>query len=79
MCAVSHRTSDSHVDAKLGDKIISKSIRAKLMREITEKFNYQLLIRTKPEYVQNLNKKFFYGYNFFKIDDEYWRDALYWQ
>ena len=49
------------------------------MKEITEKFGYQRLIHSKPEHVRNLYKKFNYGYKFFKLDEVYWKDALYWQ
>ena len=79
MCAVSHKDSDHHEDAKIGNSTISKKIRAILMKEITEKFGYQRLIHSKPEHVRNLYKKFNYGYNFFKLDKVYWKDALYWQ
>ena len=79
MCAVSHKTSDTHEDAKVGKSTISKTIRASLMKEITEKFNYQRLILSNPEYVKNLHKKFFFGENFFDINNDYWKDSLYWQ
>ena len=79
MCAVTHKTSDHHENAQIGNSTISKSIRAVLMKEITEKFGFQRLIESKPEYVKNLHKKFMYGYRFFKLDEAYWKDALYWQ
>ena len=79
MCAVSHKSSDQHENAVIGNLTISKNIRAKLMKEITEKFKYQRLIYSKPEYVKSIHKKFVFGKNIFNLKDDFWKDVLYWQ
>ena len=78
LCAASDRSSRFHQNAKIGNSTILHNIRQKIIKEIIEKFHYQRLNVTKPEYVQNLDKKYMFGNNFFDLKDSYWKDALVW-
>lgn len=51
------------------------------MRKMTKKYNYQLLSAIKPEYVSNINRKYFYGDKrpLFNLSDNLWNGSLYWQ
>ena len=79
MCAVSEKSANNHENAKIGNSSASHDIRIKLMREITQYYNYTRLNLTKPDYVENIHKKFVYGDNLFNISDIMWKDALFWQ
>ena len=79
MCAASHKSASKHDDAKVGNKNIKTRTRDILIKEITNKFNYQRLVYTKPDYVNNISKIYVYGNNFFNLSDPMWNKALYWQ
>ena len=79
MCAASHKSASKHDDAKVGNKNIKTRTRYILIKEITNKFNYQRLVYTKPDYVNNISKIYVYGNNFFNLSDPMWNKALYWQ
>ena len=75
----SHKSASKHDDAKVGNKNIKTRTRYILIKEITNKFNYQRLVYTKPDYVNNISKIYVYGNNFFNLSDPMWNKALYWQ
>ena len=82
MCAASDKSAHLHINARIGDSIITHHIRAKIRKETTIKFNYQPLISSNPEYVQNISKNFVFGYlknPLFNLSNPLWNDALYWQ
>ena len=79
LCAASDKSAAKHESAKLGDSKISGNIRMKLIKEITNKFNYQLLILSNPNYAKNIKKKYFYSDKFFNLSDNLWKEALFWQ
>ena len=79
LCAASHKSAAKHENAKLSKKKLSDNIRKKLIKDIPNKFNYQLIIKSNPNYVKNIRKKFFYSNNFFNLSDALWKDSLYWQ
>ena len=78
-CAASDISAIKHESPSIGKLIINSDIRRKLIKEIANKFNYQPLIFSKPIYVKNIHKKYFYGDKFFNLSDDLWKDALYWQ
>ena len=52
------------------------------MKQIATKFNYQILMSLKQEYVKNIPSKFVYGNlknPLFNLSDNLWKDALFWQ
>ena len=79
MCAASDNSSREHVSAIIGTSQNKYNMRSKLMKEIIEKFNYQRMIYSKPDYVQNMSKKFVYGYNIFNLSDDLWKESVFWQ
>ena len=82
MCAASDKSSIEHVNARVGNSIIIHDIRQKIMKEIAKKFNYQLLISLNHEYVNNISKKFIFGNlenPLFNLNDNIWKDVLFWQ
>ena len=79
MCAASDKSSFDHVNATIGNSTISHGVRKKLIEEIIRNFNYQLLIKVKPEYVESIHKKYFFGENLFYLNDSIWKDVLFWQ
>ena len=79
LCAASDKSATKHESAKLGDSKVSDNIRTKLIKEITNKYNYKLLIMSNPEYVKNIHKKYLYGDKFFNLTDDLWKDVLFWQ
>jgi len=79
MCAASDKSSLSHENAVIGKSSISHDIRMKLIKEIIQNFNYQRLYLVKPEYVENIHKKFVYGEKLFNLNDSIWKDVLFWQ
>ena len=78
-CASSDVSAIKHANPAIGKLNITYNIRARLIKEIVKKFNYQPLILSKPTYVKNIHKKYFYGYKFFNLSEDIWKDALYWQ
>ena len=78
MCAASDKSSLSHENAVVGKSSISHDIRMKLIKEIIQNFNYQRLYLVKPEYVENIHKKFVYGEKLFNLNDSIWKEVLYW-
>ena len=78
-CASSDVSAIKHANPTIGKLNITYNIRARLIKEIVKKFNYQPLILSKPTYVKNIHKKYFYGYKFFNLSEDIWKDALYWQ
>lgn len=82
MCAASDKSAFMHSNAKIGDSNITTSIRKQIMKETTNKFNFPLLIKSNPEYVKNISKKFVFGNSknpLFNLSDLKWNDVLYWQ
>ena len=79
MCAVSDKSARSHEKAKIGNTTITNDERKKLIKEIAEKFNYKVLISIKPNYVENIYKKYVFGDHLFNLNDSIWKDALFWQ
>ena len=79
MCAASDKSAHKHENAKVGDSIINHKIRSSLIKEIIEKFNYQRLIITKPNYVKNIHKKYITRNKIFILNDTIWKDTLYWK
>ena len=79
MCAASDKSASIHEVAKIGEAKISHLIRRKLMEEIIKKINYTRLIISKPEYVENIHKKYVYGDKIFNLNSILWKNALYWQ
>ena len=80
-CAVTDLSSDFHMNAQIGNQSIKHNIRSICMRKMTKKYNYQLLSAIKPEYVSNINRKYFYGDKrpLFNLSDNLWNGSLYWQ
>ena len=82
MCAASDSSANVHDDAKIGKIASSHNIRKELMKKTANRFNYQLLIKSKPEYVRSIHKKFVYGSQknpLFNLSDAIWKDVLFWQ
>ena len=79
LCAASDKSAHNHENAKVGDSIVSHEVRNRLIKEIIERFKYQRLILTKPDYVKNINKKFITRDRLFILNDTIWNDSLYWQ
>ena len=79
MCAASDKSAGRHENAIIGDLTFSHSNRSRLMEEIINKFNYPRLIYSKPKYVKNIHKKYFFGDKLFNLSDILWKDVLYWQ
>jgi len=77
-CAASDTSSSTHQNAHIGKSTILHKIRHKLIKEITEKFNYQRLSLIKPEYIKNIKTKYKHGYNLFNLSDSLWKNALHW-
>ena len=77
-CAASDTSSSTHQNAHIGKSTILHKIRHKLIKEITEKFNYQRLSLIKPEYIKNIKTKYKRGYNLFNLSDSLWKKALHW-
>ena len=82
MCAASDKSAFIHSNAVIGNSRITHNIRKKIIKETSIKFNYILLISSKPEYVKNIAKKYVFGNlknPIFNLNDSLWNDALYWQ
>ena len=79
LCAASDKSAHRHENAMIGNLTSSHPNRSKLMEEITNKFNYSRLIFSKPKYVENIHKKYVFGYKLFNLSDILWKDVLYWQ
>ena len=79
MCAASDQSARKHYNANLGESSVSHKIRGKLIKEIIHKYNYKILVLSKPEYVKSIPKKFVYGNKLFNLTDEMWKDAFLWQ
>jgi hypothetical protein len=82
MCAASDKSAFFHINARIGNSIITQYIREKIRKDTTKKFNYQPLIYSNPEYVKNISKKFIFGNlknPLFNLSDSLWNDVLYWQ
>ena len=82
MCAASDNSAGIHVYPKIGNTIYTYNIRQELMKKTANRFNYQLLINSKPEYVRDIHKKFIYGDQknpLFNLSDALWKDVLFWQ
>jgi hypothetical protein len=81
MCAASDKSADAHIDAIVGKSDITH-IRTDIIKETAIKFNYQLLISSDKEYVDNIPNKFVFGNlekPLFNLNDSLWNDALFWQ
>ena len=78
MCSASDKSALIHEDAKMGNSVISHDIRKNIIKEIIEKFNYQRMNITKPEYVKSISKKFKVGKNLFNLSDPLWKNVLFW-
>ena len=78
-CASSDISAIQHIDAKIGNTVISANIRNKIMKETSNKFNYTLLIKSNPEYVKNISKKFVFGNSLFNLSDLRWNNVFLWK
>ena len=78
MCSASDKIAFIHENANLLNSIVSHDIRQSLIKQIIEKYNYQRLIFSKPEYVNNIKKKFRFGKKLFNLSDPLWKNVLYW-
>jgi len=79
MCASSDISARKHKNAKIGKSIIGHNIRNKIIKETSKMFNYTLLIKSNPDYVKNISKKFVYGKSLFNLSDLRWNDVFLWQ
>ena len=78
-CAATDSSAIKHETPLIGKFKIKNDIRRKLIKEIAKKFNYEPLIFSKPTYVKNIYKKYFYGDKFFNLSNYMWKDVLFWQ
>ena len=81
LCAASDKSAYRHINAKVGNSIIFHSIRKKIIKETTIKFNYKLLISLKKGYIKKISKKYVFGDSknpLFNLNDTLWNDALFW-
>lgn len=81
LCAVSDKSASYHKNAKIGENSADHNLRNMLIRKMSNKYNYTLLINIKPEYVSSINLKYIYGdkKNLFNLSDDLWKGATYWQ
>ena len=79
LCAASDKSAADHQSAKLGESNITNNDRTRLIREIANKYNYQLLNMTNPLFVKSIHKKYFYSDKYFNLSDEIWQNVLFWQ
>ena len=79
MCASSDKSANHHSNAKVGKSIIGHNLRNKIIKETSNTFNYTLLIKSNPNYVKNISKKFVYGKSLFNLSDLRWNDVFLWQ
>jgi len=79
MCASSDTSALQHIDAQIGNSTINHGIRSKIMKETSNKFNYTRLIKTNPEYVKSISRKFMFGKSLFNLSDSRWNDVFLWQ
>ena len=79
MCAASDESALPHFSGTLGSSKISGSLRPVIMKEIMEKFKYELLRDSKPEYVKSIYSKYRFGDNLFDLRDPIWKNVLFWQ
>ena len=81
LCAVSDISASYHKNAKIGENSADHNLRNMLIRKMSNKYNYTLLINIKPEYVSSINLKYIYGdkKNLFNLSDDLWKGATYWQ
>ena len=82
LCAASDKSSSVHEDAKLENIRITHNIRSKIMKETAIKYNYQLLIFSKPKYVKSIHKKFVFGNSknpIFNLSEIIWKDIIFFQ
>ena len=78
LCAAGDNSTLHHKDAKIGNLTIKHSIRRRIFKLFTERFNYKRLNQSNPEYVKDIYKKYKYGYKFFNLSDLIWRNARFW-
>ena len=78
LCAAGDNSTLHHKDAKIGNLTIKHSIRRRIFKLFTERFNYKRLNQSNPEYVKDIYKKYKYGYKFFNLSDSIWRNARFW-
>ena len=82
MCAASDKSAFNHENAIIDKLSISHKIRRELIKETTIKYNYQLMINSKPKYVKDIHNKFIYGDSknpLFNLSDVLWKNVLFWQ
>jgi len=79
MCASSDLSENQYIDSKITNSVFSANIRNKIMRETSNRFNYTLLIKSNPEYVKNISKKFVFGNSLFNLSDLRWNNAFLWK
>jgi len=81
LCAVSDITAIDHIDAQIGNHSAKHNLRTKLIRKMSNKYNYTRLIAIKPDYVSKINKIYVYGdkYPLFNLTDHLWKGAMSWQ
>lgn len=78
MCSASDKIAFIHENANLLNSTVSHDIRQSLIKQIIEKYNYQRLIFSKPEYVKSIKKKFKFGKKLFNLSDPLWKNVLFW-
>ena len=78
MCSASDKIALIHDNAIVLNSVFSHELRGSLIKQIIEKYNYQQLIFSKPEYVKSIRKKFKVGKNLFNLSDPIWKNVLFW-
>ena len=81
LCAVSDKSALNHIDAQIGNHSAGHDLRVKLIREMSNKYDYTRLISIKPDYVSKINTMYIYGDKqpLFNLSDDLWKGALSWQ
>ena len=78
MCSASDKIAHIHENATLLNSVVTHDIRQNLIKQIIEKYNYQRLVFSKPEYVKSISKKFKARKNLFNLSDHLWKNVLFW-
>jgi len=80
-CAVSDISAKFHINATVGNLSAGHNLRTRLIKKMSNIYNYSRLIITKPNYVSSIPGKYVYGDKkpLFNLSDNLWKDALFWQ
>jgi UDP-N-acetylglucosamine 2-epimerase (non-hydrolysing) len=83
LCAAEHISAHNHTDAILGNTTVGHSVRNKIIKETSIKYNYKPLIFSQPNIIENINNKFIYGNistnPLFNLTDSLWKNVQFWQ